>query len=80
MVLQHKAQCVVHRQVEFLDFPDHAGGDPDAAVHESGKFAAEAHAGTEREEIKQLRIAARPPNPSDALVIAMARGEMLLEE
>ena len=51
-----------------------------APQYQSGKFAAEAQAETEREEIKQLRIAARPPNPSDALVIAMARGEMLLEE
>ena len=46
----------------------------------SGKFAAEAYTRAEQEEIKQLRLAGRPPNPSEALVIAMARGEMLLEE
>jgi len=44
----------------------------------SGKFSAEAYTRAEEEEIKQLRLAARPPNPSEALVIARARGEMLL--
>jgi len=51
-----------------------------APQYMSGRIAAEAHTQTEQEEIKQLRLAARPPNPSEALVIAMARGEMLLEE
>ena len=46
----------------------------------SGRLAAEAHARSQQEEIKQLRLAARPPKPSEALVIALARGEMLLEE
>jgi len=43
----------------------------------SGKFAAEMLAQKDNEELHDLRIAARPPNPSEALAIAVARGEML---
>ncbi len=43
----------------------------------SGKFLAEALAGKENEEMLELRKAAKPPNPSEALAIAVARGEVL---
>ena len=48
--------------------------------YQSGKFAAESNARSQYKEISDLRLAARPPNPSEALVIAMARGEMLLDD
>ncbi|MGI9205696.1 MAG: FAD-dependent monooxygenase [Woeseiaceae bacterium] len=43
----------------------------------SGKFLEEALAGKENEEMLELRKAAKPPNPSEALAIAVARGEVL---
>ena len=43
----------------------------------SGKFLAEVLANKENQEMHELRIAAKPPNPSEALAIAIARGEVL---
>lgn len=43
----------------------------------SGKFLAEALANKGKEELLELRKAAKPPNPSEALAIAAARGELL---
>jgi anthraniloyl-CoA monooxygenase len=43
----------------------------------SGKFLADALATKENEEMFELRTAAKPPNPSEALAIAVARGEVL---
>ena len=43
----------------------------------SGKNAAEILADKMNEETHGLRAAAKPPNPSDALAIAVARGEIL---
>ena len=43
----------------------------------SGKFLAESLADKENAEMLELRTAARPPNPGEALAIAMARGEVL---
>jgi anthraniloyl-CoA monooxygenase len=48
-----------------------------APQYESGKFLAEALASKENDEITDLRRAAKPPNPSEALEIAIARGELL---
>ena len=43
----------------------------------SGKFLAEILAEKDNAEILELRAAAKPPNPSEALAIALARGEIL---
>ena len=43
----------------------------------SGKFLAEILAAKDNEEMHELRVAAKPPNPSEALAIAVARGEVL---
>ena len=43
----------------------------------SGKFLEERTARKENEELLELRTAAKPPNPSEALAIAMARGDVL---
>ncbi|MEM7501263.1 MAG: FAD-dependent monooxygenase [Pseudomonadota bacterium] len=43
----------------------------------SGKFLSEVLAAKECEEELELRLAAKPPNPSVALAIAIARGEVL---
>jgi len=43
----------------------------------SGKFLAEILAAKENEELLDLRTAAKPPNPGEALAIAIARGEVL---
>ena len=43
----------------------------------SGKNLADILAEKENEEMLELRTAAKPPNPSEALVIAVARGEIL---
>jgi anthraniloyl-CoA monooxygenase len=43
----------------------------------SGKFLEEALAAKDNEEMLELRKAAKPPNPSEALAIAVARGEVL---
>jgi anthraniloyl-CoA monooxygenase len=43
----------------------------------SGKFMAEILAAKENEEMLELRSAAKPPKPSEALAIAVARGEVL---
>ena len=43
----------------------------------SGKMLAEILADKNNEEILELRTAAKPPNPSEALAIAIARGEIL---
>jgi anthraniloyl-CoA monooxygenase len=48
-----------------------------APQYQSGKFMAEANAAKENQEMHELRIAAKPPNPSEALAIAVARGEIL---
>ena len=45
--------------------------------YESGKFLAGALAKKENEEMLELRTAAKPPNPSEALAIAVARGGVL---
>ncbi|MGB5626175.1 MAG: hypothetical protein WBM61_10615, partial [Woeseiaceae bacterium] len=47
--------------------------------YDSGKPLAEALAQNNNEEITRLRSDARPPNPSEALAIAVARGEVLLD-
>jgi anthraniloyl-CoA monooxygenase len=46
----------------------------------SGKSLAEALAARENEEMLELRSAAKPPNPSEALAIAIARGEVLQKQ
>ena len=43
----------------------------------SGKFLAEALAKKDNAEMLELRSAAKPPNPAEALAIAAARGEVL---
>ena len=43
----------------------------------SGKALADILAEKENEEMLELRTAAKPPNPSEALAIAIARGEIL---
>jgi anthraniloyl-CoA monooxygenase len=43
----------------------------------SGKFMAEMSALKDNQEMLELRTAAKPPNPSEALAIAVARGELL---
>lgn len=43
----------------------------------SGKMLAEILAEKNNEEMLELRTAAKPPNPSEALAIAVARGEIL---
>jgi anthraniloyl-CoA monooxygenase len=43
----------------------------------SGKSLADILAEKENEEMLELRTAAKPPNPSEALAIAIARGEIL---
>jgi anthraniloyl-CoA monooxygenase len=43
----------------------------------SGKTLAEILADRDNEEMLELRTAAKPPNPSEALAIAVARGEIL---
>ncbi|MEE8425804.1 MAG: FAD-dependent monooxygenase [Woeseiaceae bacterium] len=45
--------------------------------YESGKFLAEILAEKDNEEMLDLRMAAKPPDPSEALAIAVARGEVL---
>ncbi|MCK5360314.1 MAG: bifunctional salicylyl-CoA 5-hydroxylase/oxidoreductase, partial [Gammaproteobacteria bacterium] len=45
----------------------------------AGKFLSEALAQKESEEMLELRRAAKPPNPGDALTIAVARGEVLTD-
>ncbi len=47
--------------------------------YQSGKFAAEMKAAKEIEEELELRLDAKPPNPRDALGIAIARGEVLAD-
>ena len=47
--------------------------------YDSGKPLAEALAEKANEELLDLRRDAKPPNPSDALAIAVARGEVLLD-
>jgi len=47
------------------------------AQYRSGRSLAVALAAKENEEMQELRAAAKPPNPSEALAIAMARGELL---
>ncbi|MCP4302942.1 MAG: bifunctional salicylyl-CoA 5-hydroxylase/oxidoreductase, partial [Gammaproteobacteria bacterium] len=48
-----------------------------APQYESGKFLAEILADKDNEEMLELRKAAKPPNPGEALAIAIARGEVL---
>ncbi len=48
-----------------------------APQYESGKFLAGIMAEKDNEEMLELRRAAKPPNPSDALAIAIASGEVL---
>lgn len=46
----------------------------------SGKLMAESAAAKEDQEMLELRGAAKPPNPGEALAIAVARGEVLQKE
>ena len=48
-----------------------------APQYYSGKGLADIMAEKENEEMLELRTAAKPPNPSEALAIAVARGEIL---
>ncbi|MCP5089283.1 MAG: bifunctional salicylyl-CoA 5-hydroxylase/oxidoreductase [Gammaproteobacteria bacterium] len=48
-----------------------------APQYESGKFLAGILADKDNEETLELRKAAKPPNPGEALAIAIARGEVL---
>ncbi|MCP5091861.1 MAG: hypothetical protein GY949_13155, partial [Gammaproteobacteria bacterium] len=48
-----------------------------APQYESGKFLAGILADKDNEEMLELRKAAKPPNPGEALAIAIARGEVL---
>jgi anthraniloyl-CoA monooxygenase len=48
-----------------------------APQYMSGKMLAEILAEKNNEEMLELRTAAKPPNPSEALAIAVARGEIL---
>jgi len=43
----------------------------------AGKFMAEILADKDNQDMLELRSAAKPPNPSEALAIALARGELL---
>jgi anthraniloyl-CoA monooxygenase len=45
----------------------------------SGKFAADIKAERDNTEERELRLDAKPPNPQDALAIAVARGEVLID-
>lgn len=45
----------------------------------AGKFAAETKADKDNEEELGLRLDAKPPNPKEALAIAIARGEVLID-
>ena len=46
----------------------------------SGKFMAEIAAAKDNQEMLELRSAAKPPNPGEALAIAVARGEVLQKD
>ncbi|MDH3441178.1 MAG: bifunctional salicylyl-CoA 5-hydroxylase/oxidoreductase, partial [Gammaproteobacteria bacterium] len=46
----------------------------------SGKLLAEIMAAKDNQEMLELRSAAKPPNPGEALAIAVARGEVLQKE
>jgi anthraniloyl-CoA monooxygenase len=48
-----------------------------APQYAAGKFMAEMQADKDNAEMLELRRAAKPPNPGEALAIAMARGEVL---
>ena len=48
--------------------------------YHSGKFAAESLAARENMELFELRQSAKPPNPVDSLALAVARGDVLLDE
>jgi anthraniloyl-CoA monooxygenase len=48
-----------------------------APQYQSGKTLAEILAAKNNEEMLELRKEAKPPNPSEALAIAVARGEIL---
>ena len=48
--------------------------------YESGKPLAEVLAEKNNEEVRDLRVAAKPPNPIEALAIAQARGELLQDD
>jgi anthraniloyl-CoA monooxygenase len=48
-----------------------------APLYMSGKMLAEILASKKNEEMLELRTAAKPPNPREALAIAVARGEVL---
>lgn len=51
-----------------------------APQYESGKVMAEISAAKDKQEMLELRSAAKPPNPSEALAIAVARGEVLKKD
>ena len=51
-----------------------------APQYESGKVMAEISAAKDKQEMLELRSAAKPPNPGEALAIAVARGEVLQKE
>ena len=48
--------------------------------YESGKFAEQVKADKDNIEALELRKDAKPPNPEDALAVAIARGEVLIDE
>jgi len=48
-----------------------------APQYHSGKYLAEAVAAKSAAEMLDLRLAAKPPNPTEALAIAIARGDVL---
>ena len=51
-----------------------------APQYQSGKMLAEVLASSNNEEMLELRTAAKPPNPGEALAIAVARGELLQQK
>lgn len=51
-----------------------------APQYQSGKIMAEISAAKGKQEMLELRSAAKPPNPGEALAIAIARGEVLHKE
>jgi anthraniloyl-CoA monooxygenase len=72
-------RCIMNEPHFVLSAAAHYGhtGQYWAPQYRSGKMLAEVLAREQNEEMRELRRAAKPPNPSDALAIAMARGEIL---
>jgi len=72
-------RCIMNEPHFVLSAAAHYGhvGQQWAPQYQSGKMLAEILASKNNEEMLELRSAAKPPNPSDALAIAVARGEIL---